>query len=209
VKKFQHYLAVLVLVGGTGLLGGCATLVSGDETDTQITTDPIGAECELTGDNYNTFVTTPANVQLDSDVAPLTIVCNADGHVEERAEIDTSMDGSIFGNILMGGLIGIAIDAASGSGQKFPETVDLVLVPTSFPSIAARDAWYERQVQRVEDKYVLLADEMPSYCAQTEAGTAGQANRNCDAETAEKIAPLKAAELEELARIKLETPIEG
>lgn len=209
MKGFQYYLAILVLVGGTSLLGGCATIVSGDETDTQITTDPIGAECELLGEDYNTIVTTPANVQLDSDAAPVTIICNADGHLEERTEIDTSMDGSIFGNILMGGLIGIAIDAASGSGQKYPESVELVLVPTSFPSVAARDAWYERQVQRVDDKYVQLADEMPSYCAQTEAGTAGQANRNCDAETEEKIAPLKQAELEELNRIAMETPIDG
>ena len=209
MKGIRHYLAILALVGGASLLGGCATIVSGDETDTQITTDPIGAECELIGDGYNMVVKSPANVQLDSDAAPVTIICNADGHIEERTEIDTSMDGSIFGNILMGGLIGIAIDAASGSGQKYPENVDLVLVPTSFPDIAARDAWYERQVQRIEDKYVRIAEEMPSYCAQSEAGTAGQAARNCDAETAEKIAPLKQAELEELDRIVTETPIEG
>lgn len=209
MKKFRHYLAVLVLVGSTGLLGGCATLVSGDETDTQITTDPIGASCELVGDNYNIIVTTPANVQLDSDVAPVTITCNADGHIEEITEIDTSMDGTTFGNILAGGLIGFAVDAASGAGYKFPETVDLVLVPTSFPSVEARDKWYERQVQRLDDKYALLAEEMPSYCAQTEAGTAGQANRNCDAETAEKIAPLKEAELEELNRVVMETPVDG
>ena len=209
MKAFRHYLAMLMLVGGTSLLGGCATLVSGDETDTQITTDPIGAECELVGDNYNIVVTTPANVQLDSDAAPVTITCNADGHVEEIAEIDTSMDGSIFGNILMGGLIGIAIDAASGSGQKYPETVDLVLVPTSFPDEAAADAWYARQVQRVEDKYGLLAEEMPSYCPQKESGTSSQAGRNCDAEVSEKIAPLKEAELEELNQIRMTTPIEG
>jgi hypothetical protein len=209
VKGIRHFLAIIVLVGGASLLNGCATLVSGDETDTQITTDPIGAECELVGDNYNIFVTTPANVQLDSDAAPVTITCNADGHVEEIAEIDTSMDGTTFGNILAGGLIGFAVDAASGAGQKYPETIDLVLVPTSFPDIAARDAWYERQVQRVEDKYIRLADELPSYCPQREAGTAGQAGTNCDAEIDEKIAPLKQAELEELEQIRLSTPIEG
>ena len=209
MKKLRHCIAVLILVGGTSLLNGCATLVSGDETNTQITTDPIGAECELVGDNYNVIVTTPANVQLDSDVAPVTITCNADGHVEEITEIDTSMDGTTFGNILAGGLIGFAVDAASGAGYKFPETVDLVLVPTSFPDEAAADAWYERQVQRVEDKYAILAEEMPSYCQQKESGTASQAGRNCDAEVSEKIAPLKAAELEELNQIRMTTPIEG
>lgn len=209
MKALRHYLAILTLIGGTSLLGGCATLVSGDDTNTQITTDPIGASCELVGDNYNIIVTTPANVQLDSDVAPVTITCNADGHVEEITEIDTSMDGTTFGNIIAGGLIGFAVDAASGAGYKFPETVDLVLVPTSFPSVEARDDWYARQVQRVEDKYALLAEEMPSYCAQKEAGTTGQAGRNCDAETEEKIAPLKQAELEELDRVVLETPIDG
>jgi len=209
MKGIQHFLAILVLVGGTSLLGGCATIVSGDETDTQITTDPIGAECELIGDGYNMVVTSPANIQLDSDAAPVTIICNADGHLEERTEIDTSMDGTIFGNLILGGLIGVAIDAASGSGQKYPESVELVLVPTSFPSVAARDAWYERQVQRVEDKYVQLADDMPSYCPQREAGTSGQAGTNCEAEIDEKIEPLKQAELEELNRIAMETPIDG
>lgn len=45
-----------------------------------------------------------------------------------------------MGNILLGGLVGAAIDAASGANNKYPERVMVILTPASFPSDEARDA---------------------------------------------------------------------
>jgi len=196
-------------LAGLFLASGCATVISGDETDTQITSDPSGAECELTGDDYNTIVRTPANVELDSDAAPVMIVCRMDGHREAAEEIDTSMDGSIFGNILLGGIIGVVVDAAAGSGMKYPDSVDLVLKPESFDSVAALDAWYERQRQRIDAKYDALLAEVPQRCTRGRSGVSADHSsiNTCDEEATAEIERLRQAELDALSIERAAEPL--
>ena len=43
-----------------------------------------------------------------------------------------------FGNILFGGIIGIAVDAASGAMHQYPDSVTITLIPDEFATAEAR-----------------------------------------------------------------------
>ena len=44
-----------------------------------------------------------------------------------------------FGNILIGGLIGVVIDASTGAMLKYSDSVTFVLVPVEFATASDRD----------------------------------------------------------------------
>jgi hypothetical protein len=58
--------------------------------------------------------------------------------------VSSEFQAATFGNILLGGIIGVAVDAASGAMNKYPEQVSFVMVPVSFPSASDRDAFFDR-----------------------------------------------------------------
>ena len=55
-----------------------------------------------------------------------------------------------MGNLLLGGLVGIAIDASSGANNRYPDRVLVVMTPESFPNEAARDAHFAGVRARIE-----------------------------------------------------------
>ena len=131
-------------------LSGCASIVSDNDWNTYLQTDPEKARCQLNGRDFNRTVDTPSNITLPSSAAPLTVTCQADGYKQETQTLDTSIDGWIFGNVLIGGLIGVAVDAVRDAGEKYPPQMTVVLEPNSFPTAEVRDAWYERRRRLLE-----------------------------------------------------------
>jgi hypothetical protein len=87
---------------------------------------------------------------LHRDLAPLSIACVAPGHASIREELKMDGNAMVLGNILIGGLIGVAVDAASGAAEKFPEQITVLLDPSAFESVADRDRWYEKKKARIE-----------------------------------------------------------
>lgn len=101
---------------------------------------------------------------LSSDAAPITVACKADGYRETAEVLDTSMDGWILGNIIFGGIVGVAVDAARGAGQKFPPRFMVVLEPSTFSTAAARDDWYGRRRRLVEEKWETVFSQVEGQC---------------------------------------------
>lgn len=150
-------LFALLLLGS--LATGCATATSNPETATRIESDPSGATCTLENKKgYSKQVVTPATVTLHRDLAPLSIACTAPGHASIREEFKMDGNAMVLGNILVGGLIGVAVDAASGAAEKFPDKISVLLDPSEFDSVADRDRWYEKKKARIEKQ--ALAREM-------------------------------------------------
>lgn len=135
------------------LLPGCASIISGNESTTYIETDPEKARCELDGKDFKRVVHTPDTIRLSAKAAPIKITCTADGYHPATAEMATTSDGSILGNIIFGGVIGVAVDAASQSGMKFPERISLALDPKGFKTAADREAWYKRRRAFIEQQW--------------------------------------------------------
>lgn len=59
----------------------------------------------------------------------------------------------VLGNILVGGLIGVAIDAASGAAEKFPDSISILLDPNTFESFRHLDRWHDLRKKKLEDHF--------------------------------------------------------
>ena len=136
------------------LLGACASIVEGTTQTVTVNTDPAGATCKL---NRGTTVVavvnpTPGSVAIDKSKDDVSVICEKDGHQSSATAFGSEFQGMTFGNIIFGGLIGVAIDAGSGAMHKYPSEVTVVLPPNKFATAAERDAFFERQKTRVRSE---------------------------------------------------------
>ena len=154
-------------------LSGCAGGFSTDLVRTQISTEPTGAQCVLTGTNFARTIKTPAYVILQKKVAPIKISCNAVGYNAFEAQVQPVFNEKIFYNVLAMSIVGMAVDLINGHDSKYPQRVHMNMEPTSFATTAARDAWFSRYRDHITKKYDQATSEMVDQCM-IEAGDNGQ-----------------------------------
>ncbi len=163
---------ILVLFMGSA----CATIISDDKSTTYIETDPENARCELHGQDFKRVLNTPNSVSLPAEAAPITVACRAEGYKTTTQLLDTEIDGWIFGNILLGGIIGVIIDAATDSGEIYPAHITIILQPERFQSTTGRDSWFERRrtvlEQRWEKAISSIRDDCPGGDCEAEVSEA-------------------------------------
>jgi hypothetical protein len=98
-------------------LGGCASATRGWTEQISIASTPSGAHATVTGSENHTCVT-PCAIQVNRN-SDLQVSFEMNGFEPEvvvlTKEIATSGAAGFAGNILLGGLIGMGVDAASGA----------------------------------------------------------------------------------------------
>jgi hypothetical protein len=149
-------LRMLLAFGLLASLPACATVVAGTTQDLAIDTEPSGASCDLKRGAalMATVPSTPAkvNVSRARSVDAIHLTCRKEGVGAAAATLASRFNGATVGNVIAGGLIGVLVDAASGANYDYPSRTLLVLVPPSFDSEAARDAYFTTAVQSIRDK---------------------------------------------------------
>ena len=125
----------LASVVSSMLLSGCASIVSDSSYPVSLQSTPDSAS--FTVANTDGVVvhsgTTPATVTLKSGAgffsgATYKITLQKAGHEPTVITVDSTLDGWYFGNILLGGLIGMLIvDPATGAMWKLPEAASAQL----------------------------------------------------------------------------------
>ncbi|MBX9947177.1 MAG: hypothetical protein K2Y40_24100 [Reyranella sp.] len=73
----------------------------------------------------------------------IVVSCTRDGYETSNEVLIASFTGATFGNLLVGGFVGVVIDASSGANNKYPEQVVIVMTPSIFSDAVARDAYYD------------------------------------------------------------------
>ena len=117
---------------GAALLGGCSTIISGTSQKISITSDPTGADCTLTRDGLSIgrVNPTPGQTEVSTNRSAITVTCKKDGY-EDGSNVDASgFDPAVLGNVILGGFIGVVVDASSGAASKYDSTVHVTLLPT-------------------------------------------------------------------------------
>ena len=101
-------------------------------------TNPEGAECTLTrkGDQLGKVVT-PGIINMRKLKYDIDVKCSMDGFYDSTAHINSGIQGSVFGNTILGGGVGWAFDSAKGADNKYADVVTVTMVPLS---LAAPDA---------------------------------------------------------------------
>lgn len=114
----REYLAQLSTLLVVTFLIGCGTIIHGGSQDVSVTSDPSGATVEIDGTEVGD---TPVTRSLDRG-SQHTVAISMDGYETEQVTIQKGVDGWVAGNIVFGGLIGLAVDAATGGMYKLSPT---------------------------------------------------------------------------------------
>ena len=135
----------MTVLGCAVAMAGCATITKGTDQLVTIDTEPDGAVCDLFTDDKQIAVInpTPGSIKVPKSKKDLSVRCEKDGYFPTEGVIKSSFQGMTFGNILFGGIIGIAIDAGSGAMNKYEEGVSITLIPESFSSEEERDGFFD------------------------------------------------------------------
>lgn len=101
------------------LLTGCASIMTGGgQEELFFQTEPPGAEVVLRGGPHEIRLVTPASVMLDKKFGYMADV-RKKGYKDMHVEIARSGSGWVWGNLLIGGIIGLYIDTQTGATGKF------------------------------------------------------------------------------------------
>jgi hypothetical protein len=122
---------IIAATAVAGALGGCATVTRG--TTDQITVNSIPAEAEARTSLGHSCPATPCTWDV-SRKSEFVVTFTKDGYDGMQIPVATRIAGSgaagFAGNLLVGGLIGMGVDAATGSTlEHYPNPVVATLVP--------------------------------------------------------------------------------
>jgi hypothetical protein len=124
---------VLTALAGAG--SGCATVASGGGGDqtVKVVSDPPGATVLIDGRPAGT---TPAAVPL-ARKAEHQVEVSAPGYETARLAVKSQLNPWVFGNILVGGLIGIVVDLSTGATSTLsPDELTVKLRPLGTTPVA-------------------------------------------------------------------------
>jgi len=132
-------LAALALLGTA--LSGCASIVKGSSQDIQLSSgDVSGAECKLSNTRGEWSATTPAKVTVKRSKSALQVHCAKDGYQDGTQVANSGFESWTIGNLLIGGLIGIGIDAGTGAINEYPDMVQVPMTPARSTTSSAAPA---------------------------------------------------------------------
>lgn len=153
------------------LLGGCATITTGHSQSVVVDTDPEGATCRLSREDKDVAVVnpTPGTASLSKSFGRVDVQCTKEGYQPSVGVLAADFQAMTLGNIILGGIIGIAVDAASGAMMQYPQSVKYTLIPASFPSESARDAYFVRLREALVKEGKEAEDAVHKRCPTPEA----------------------------------------
>jgi len=139
------------------LLMGCSTIVSGTQQSVFIDTPLVeDAKCTLKDSKSGAWYlpATPGSATVTKGNGPMHVVCKKDGYKSGIADADDEFAGATLGNVILGGGIGIFVDAASGAAQKYPDKITVWMQPNVWKSAQQKAEWerakaeYDAEVER-------------------------------------------------------------
>ena len=126
MKRWYLLVVSFVCFGivSAALMSGCASIMHGTRQDIGISSTPTGASVSVDGQIKGT---TPVAVNLSrKDIH--TVKVELPGYLPFEAKITRHVSGWVWGNIIFGGLIGLAVDAITGGLYKLsPEQLQAAL----------------------------------------------------------------------------------
>ena len=127
MRKMMISAALLVAC----LAGGCASITGTRNQPISVRSvcggaEMSGASCRLNNDKGEWYVNgTPGSVTIQKAFGDLAVECQKAGLGKGVRIYPSTANASIYGNILVGGLIGFAIDSGSGSGFDYPQSMSV------------------------------------------------------------------------------------
>jgi len=119
-------LKLIAVVAVVIFLSGCATIMTGTTQKVPVNSNPSGAVAKVDG-SMAAVTPTIFNLERKTDH---TIEISKEGYSVATVILRHTLSGATAGNILIGGIVGLAVDGCSGAMYKLvPERVDVNLEP--------------------------------------------------------------------------------
>jgi hypothetical protein len=124
----------LALVLLASVLSGCATVTQTFTQEILVETREAradggqalkGVACKLNNDKGEWTIQTPGEVTVTKSAADLFVRCQLEGHQPGTAVAVSRVHGAMFGNILIGGVVGAVVDHSAGTAYNYPETLSI------------------------------------------------------------------------------------
>ena len=159
------FIACLFSIGMLALTG-CATITRGTTDVLVVNTDPPGAQVEISGGHA---CTSPCSVELKRK-HDYHVKISKTGYEPVETDVMVQVTGAgaagMAGNVLIGGLIGVGVDAMTGATKSLkPNPVEVHLVPVNAPW-ASQQSLDNAVVTRVAAVTSLAAVEVENMCTQ-------------------------------------------
>lgn len=120
----RKYLFLISLLAAIVFLSGCATIMTGTTQKVPVNSNPSGAVAKVDG---GMAAVTPTIFNLERKIDH-TIEISKEGYRVATVILRHTLSGATAGNLLVGGIIGVAVDGMSGAMFKLvPERVDVNL----------------------------------------------------------------------------------
>jgi len=126
---------ILVCAAALLLTSACSSVIDGTSQTLTFESNPTGADCSLERNGVAIGnVKTPGGIVVQKTKHNIKVTCQKEGYQEATAHLKSGVAGATFGNIILGGGIGWAIDSASGADNKYDEITTITLVPVTAPA---------------------------------------------------------------------------
>jgi hypothetical protein len=124
MKKF-----VIVILAGL-LLAGCATIISGSR-QTVVFAGPEGTRIFQEGIKVAEIPQGETEIAtlLDRSVNGSYFVARKEGYHDTRFYVRMKVNGVVFVNLIIGGIVGGVIDVATGAAAKYPDYIEVEMEP--------------------------------------------------------------------------------
>ena len=122
---------LLAAIAGSLLLAGCATITKGTTQAVAISTPgAAGASCTLTSSAIGTKeIQTPTTITLEKSQENINVVCKKACFQDAVGVIPSHTESMTAGNVLVGGVVGLGVDAISGAMNKYNDNNQFTMVP--------------------------------------------------------------------------------
>ena len=116
---------------GAVFLSACSTITIGTTQAVAINTPGVEkAECELKSEGIGVkSVTTPATIVLDKSQHNVEVTCRKKCFTEGKGVIASHTDEMTAGNLIVGGVVGLAVDAGSGAMNQYEPQIQVSMTP--------------------------------------------------------------------------------
>jgi hypothetical protein len=99
----------------------CATVFTGTTGESQVLSDPQGAECTVAGRK----VVTPGTVPVRHSASAVQVVCTKDGYEKSYSMLESKFNGAAIGNLIFP--FPWLIDLATGNAWTHEDVVEVEL----------------------------------------------------------------------------------
>jgi hypothetical protein len=111
-------------------LSACASITKGTSQSVAINTAPVqGANCTLQNPSGTWTVVTPGSVTVPRTKNDINVKCEKTGFQAGMGVLKSGTQLMTAGNLILGGVIGLGVDAATGAMNDYPESLTVTMTP--------------------------------------------------------------------------------